>query len=297
MQRGLLVVALVLSACAHKPLPPPPAPPPPPPPKGELLRLKPKAAEALRSHVKLLIEQEVAGEQGNKRAATKPLVLQFNFGEEETVDSVAPDGSQIISARLVDAVGQASGGASQAMVDNMALAFDELKINFKRQARGEVMAIAMSGLRSPLDDKTARQVLNALFGAQRGPLLPDERVEKGATWKVTMAMPSMSGYEGDVHYDYTWVRSDGGVAVIGGEGHADGKKGTSKLSAKSTSEYRFDVAAGKLLGSMVDQLTQVEDTAQPANGQPVQSAVRQHVRVEWSVEPTADSNDNKGKQE
>jgi hypothetical protein len=283
MQRGLFVVALVLSACAHKP-PPAPPPPAPEPPKGELLRLKPKAGEALKSHVKLLIEQEVAGAQGDKRAATKPLVLQFGFGEEESVDSVAPDGSELVSARLVDAVGQASGGASQAMVDDMALAFDELKINFKRQARGEVVSIGISGLRKPLDEKTARQVLNALYGAQRGPLLPEERVEKGATWKVSMPMPGLSGYEGDVHYDYAWARSDGAVAIIGGEGHAEGKKGTSKLTSKSSAEYRFDVAAGKLLGTMVDQLTQVDDTAAPAGGQPVQSAVRQHVRVEWAVE-------------
>ncbi len=291
MQRGLFVVALVLSACAHKPPPAPPPAAPPPPPKGELLRLKPKAGDALKSHVKLLIEQEVAGAQGDKRAATRPLVLQFGFGEEESVDSVAPDGSELVSARLVDAVGQASGGASQAMVDDMALAFDELKINFKRQPRGEVVSIGISGLRKPLDEKTERQVLNALYGAQRGPLLPEERVEKGATWKVAMPMAGLSGYEGDVHYDYTWARSDGAVAIIGGEGraegHGQGKLGTSKLTSKSSAEYRFDVAAGKLLGTMVDQLTQVEDTAAPAGGQPVQSAVRQPVRVAWAVEAGA----------
>src|SRR6202012_4655198 len=144
---------------------------------------------------------------------------------------------------------------------DMALAFDELKVSFKRQSRGEGVSIGISGLRKPLDEKTARQVLNALYGAQRGPLLPEGRVEVGGTWKVMMPMSNLTGYDGDVRYDYTWARNDGAVAVIGGEGRAEGKKGTSKLSAKSSGEYRLDVAAGKLVSSMVDQLTQVDDTA------------------------------------
>ena len=114
-----------------------------------------------RSKVKLTIEQEQAAAQGDKRGASKPVTLTFSFGEEEKVDSVAPDHSMIISARLVDAVGQGSAGTSQQMVDDMALAFDELKIQFKRQERGEIVAIAISGLRKPLDESIARA------GAQR----------------------------------------------------------------------------------------------------------------------------------
>ncbi|MGZ5133441.1 MAG: hypothetical protein ACXWCJ_19580, partial [Caldimonas sp.] len=140
MRRGVFVVAaaLLMMACAHKPPPPPPPAPPPPPPKGDVLRFRASAGEGARSKVKLTIEQEQAAAQGDKRGASKPVTLSFSFGEEETVDSVAPDKSMIISARLVDAVGQGSAGTSQQLVDDMALAFDELKIQFKRQERGEV---------------------------------------------------------------------------------------------------------------------------------------------------------------
>jgi hypothetical protein len=289
MRRGGLVVAaaLFLVACAHKPPPPPPAPPPPPPPpKGDVLRFKASAGEGSRSKVKLTIEQEQAAAQGDKRGASKPVTLSFSFGEEETIDSVAPDKSMIISARLVDAVGQGSAGTRQEMVDDMALAFDELKIQFKRQERGEVVAIAMSGLRKPLDESTARAVLNALYGAQRGPLFPDGHIDVGGSWKTTMPIPSTAGFEGEVHYDYTYARKGGGVAVIGCEGRYEGKRpqGTAmqKLSGKSSAEYRFDVAAGKLIGSTVDQMTQVEGAI--AGQQTLQLGVRQHIRIEWTLD-------------
>src|SRR3954451_5082761 len=185
MRRGLFVAAalLMMHGCAHKPPPPPPAPPPPPPPKGDVLRFKAKPGEEIRSRVKLTIEQEQAAAQGDKRGVSKPVTLTFSFGEEEKVDSIAPDGSMIISSRLVDAVGQGSAGTSQQTVDDMALAFDELKIQFKRQDRGEIVAVAMSGLRRPLDESTARGVLNALYGAQRGPMLPEGHIDVGGTWK------------------------------------------------------------------------------------------------------------------
>jgi hypothetical protein len=192
----------------------------------------------------------------------------------------------LISSRLVDAVGQGSAGTSQPMVDDMALAFDELKIQFKRQERGEVVAIAMSGLRKPLDESIARAVLNAIYGAQRGPLFPEGHVDVGATWKTTMPIPSAAGFAGEVRYDYTYARKAGAVAVIGCEGRVEGQRpqGTvmQKLSGKSSAEYRFDGGAGRMLGSTVDQMTQVEGAI--AGQQTLQLGVRQHISVEWTLE-------------
>lgn len=288
VRSGLGVIALLMMACAHPPPPPPPAapPPPPPPPKGELLRFKARAGDESKSKVKLTIEQEQAAAQGDKRGASKPLTLSFSFGEEEKVDSVAPDGSMVISSRLVDAVGQGSAETNQPIVDDMALAFDELKIQFKRQPRGEVVALALSGLRKPLDESIARAVLNAIYGAQRGPLFAERPTDVGATWKTTMAIPSSAGFAGDVHYDYTYARKEGGVAVIGCEGRYEGSRpagaAMQKLSGTSSAEYRFDAAAGRMIGSSVDQLTQVEGAI--AGQQTLQLGVRQHIRVEWSLD-------------
>ncbi len=157
MRGALVVVAVVVffaASCAHKPPPPAPAPAPAPA-KGDLLRFKAKKGDGLRSKVKLLIEQEVGTSPSEKRPP-RTVLLQFSFGEEEEVDNATPDGATLISARLVDAVGQAGATADQRMVDDMALAFDELKIQFKRHARGEILAVALAGLRRPLDESTAR---------------------------------------------------------------------------------------------------------------------------------------------
>jgi hypothetical protein len=168
------------------------------------------------------------------------------------------------------------------MVDDMALAFDELKVQFKRHARGEILAVALAGLRRPLDESTARQVVNAMFGAQRGQLFPETPVDVGATWKVTLPIPQTTGWMGDVRYDYSYTKKSGTIATIGVEGHADGRKGDgSKLTAKSTAEYKFDMATGRLVASTSDQLTETTVAAAPATG------VRQHLRVEWTVEGEA----------
>jgi hypothetical protein len=282
MSRSLLVVAVVLaSSCAHQ-APPPAKPVPSPPPKGDLLRFKAKAGEDSRSKVKLLIEQEMGTQISDKKPA-KPVILQFSFGEEEHVETVSPDGAELVTARIVDAVGRAGGGADQRRVDDLALALDELKVQFKRHPRGEVVALALSGLRRPLDESTARQVLNALYGAQRGQLFPESHIDVGGSWKVTLAMPATTGYTGEVSYDFTYARKAGSIATIDCDGRADGKKGdgSGRLTSKSTSEYRFDVDSGHLVGSTVDQLTQAEGTAA---GAPALSAVRQHLRVEWTLE-------------
>lgn len=283
--RVLVGIAWLMMACAHQPPPAPPPPAPPPPPKGDRLRFKAGPGEERRSRVKLTLEQETAAAQGERRGASKPVVLTFAFGEEEKIDAVAADGAMLVEARIVDAVGQGSAGTNPQTVDDMALAFDELKIQFKRQSRGEVVSLGLSGLRKPLSEATARQALNAIYGAQRGQLFPAEPVDVGGTWKTTMPIPSSAGFAGDVHYDYTYARKSGAVAVILCEGRFEGKRTgavAQKLSGRSSAEYHFDVAAGKLLSSTVDQITQDEGAVQ--GEQLLQLGVRQHIRIEWSVE-------------
>jgi hypothetical protein len=286
MRRGLWVVVALLAACAHNPGSAPPSTPKPA--VGDLLRFKAKQGDAVASRVKLLIEQEVGTAPSEKRPP-RTVLLQFSFGEEEQVDGVSPDGAQLVTSRLVDAVGQAGAAADQRMVDDMALAFDELRIQFKRHPRGEVVAVALSGLRRPLDESTARQVVNAMFGAQRGQLFPEDKIDVGGNWKVTLPIPATTGYTGDVRYDYTYARKAGTIATVGCEGRAEGQKaGGGKLTSKSTAEYRFDVASGRLIASTIDQLTQAESVAQ--GGLP--QGLRQHLRIEWT---SADATEGKDK--
>jgi hypothetical protein len=292
-ERGILI-ALFIGGCAHAP---PPPPPPPPPPKGDLLRFKYQPFGETTAKVKLLIETELAARQGQKSGVMKPLALSFTFAVEEEVDEVDPAGGARLTARLADAAGEASASANQQMVDEMALAFDELHIQLKRSGRGEVGSLTLSGLRKPLEEGTARAVLNAVYGAQRGPLFPEGRIEPGATWKSSVALPEASGFHGKVDYQYTLRGKEGDVAVIGCEGVADGQSaggGASQhLRGRSTAEYRFDVAAGRLRSSTVDQTTQIEQLTQQAT----QSGVRQHLRVQWNLDDRPPPKKEKAKNE
>jgi hypothetical protein len=286
MRKGLGATASFLVVAWGQQLPPAQASPPPPLAKGELLRFKSKPGDKERSKVKLTIEQETAAAQGKKSGASKPVVLTFGFGEEETVGAVDADGAARVAAHIVGAVGQGSAGTDPQTVDEMARALDELKVEFKRDARGEVLSLGLSGLRAPLSESTARQILNAVYGTQRGQLFPAQNIGVGGTWKTTMPIPSFADFEGEVHYDYTYARKNGTIAVILGEGRFEGKRAhggaavTQKLTGRSSAEYRFDVAAGKMLGSTVDQITQ-DEGAVPGR-EVLQLGVRQHIRVEWT---------------
>jgi hypothetical protein len=280
----LLGLALVASACAHqKPPPPAPAPPPPPPPPaGDLLRLKAQPGAVTHGQVHVAVETDVAGAQGG-HSASRHLELGFDFTDEEKVQAVAPDGTQTITAELLNAVGHAGPGTKQETIDNVALALDEVKVRFQRTTRGEVDALQISGVRPPLEEQTARTMLNALYLAQRGPLLDDKPVPVGGTWKVSTSLPPSSGFTGVVSYLYTYLRDSSGVSMIGCDGTVDGKGGgggtTQQMKGTSTASVRFERESGNLLSSTVDatvQLTQVV----PAQ-QAIQSGVRQHVRAEW----------------
>jgi len=206
--------------------------------------------------------------------------------EEEKVDAVSPDGTAQISSRLLDVSGQAGQGAQQQQVDDFALALDELKIQFRRSPRGDVSSILLTGVRNPLDDKTARTILNAIFAGGRGPILPEGPVEVGATWNNTAQVPTPFGATAEATYMYKFVSKDGDVSTLTCEGALDSQKpgGTAqkRMVGKNTSEYKFDVGKGRLIGLSSDATTQIEDVVQ-GTAQPAGAGIKQHVKVQWTT--------------
>ena len=266
--------------CAHKQAPPPKNPEPSPAPKGDLLRFKFNAGESPGAKVTLAIEQEMAPKSGDKGGAKK-MALNFSLSEEEKVDAVSPDGTAQISSRLVDVVGEAGQGASQDQINDFALALDELKIQFRRSPRGDVSSITLTGVRSPLDDKTARSILNAIFAGGRGPILPEEFVDVGGTWNNTTQVPTPFSSSAEAVYSYKYVSKDNGVATISCEGTLDSQKpgvpALKRLSGKTTGEYKFNVASGRMVALTSDVAIQIEDVP-PAGG-----GTKGHVKVGWKA--------------
>lgn len=283
-QRILLGLVLVLGACAHKPPPKPATPPPQPPPApiGDLLQLKAQPGAVSHGQVHIAIVTDLAGGQGG-RSASRHIELAFDFTDEQKVQAVAPDGTATITARLLDAVGHAGPGASQSQVDNVALALDEVKVRFQRTLRGEVDALQISGVRPPLEEQTARTMLNALYLAQRGPLLDDKPVPVGGTWKVSTSLPPSSGFSGVVSYLYTYLRDSSGVAMVGCQGTVSGKGGgggtQQTMTGQSSATLRFERETGRLLSSTADATVQLGQTV-PAQ-QTISTGIRQQVRAEW----------------
>ena len=262
---------VVMAGCAHKKPPPPPPPAPPPPPTGDKLRISTHAGDEPHAKVKLAIVQDVG---------KKHLELSFDFVDEEKVTAVDAEGTASVTARLVDAVGTASSGANQQMIDDFALALDELKIQFKRTARGEIAGVMLSGVRPPLEEGTARSIVNAIYSAQRGAITPEPPMDVGQSWTVTAALPPSTGFTGQVSYTYKYERKGGGVAVITGAGKLEGKaaSGGKTMTGKSTAEYRLELS-GRLIGSIVETDTDVD--APP-------SVVKQHIRAEWALQSPAE---------
>jgi hypothetical protein len=230
----------------------------------------------IRPHAKakILIEQEVPAKDG--KSPPKKIELAFDLVDEQEVQTVASDGTAQIFSRLADAVGTSSSGAPQKMVDDFALALDEARTQLKRTPLGDIQTLVLTGLRPPLEEQTARAVLNSLHGAQRGPLLPDKPVEPGATWDVTMALPAASGYSGKIVYKYKYARKGAGVAVVTSEGTIEGKgQGGQLMRGTSMGELRLELVSGRLLSMVNDSSVQLG-----AGG----TAIRQHIRTEWQLE-------------
>jgi hypothetical protein len=263
--------------CAHKQKTDNKPPEPSPSPKGDLLRFKANAGDTPTAKVTLLIEQESGGKSQRK------LSLSFTLTEEEKVDAVSPDGTAQISSRLVDVVGKASAGATEDQINDFALALDELKIQFRRSPRGDVSSITLMGVRSPLDDKTARTILNAIFAGGRGPILPEEFIDVGGTWTNTAQVPTPFVTPAEATYTYKYAGRNGTVATITCDGALDSQKpgatpAPKRMIGKSTSEYKFDFSAGKLVALTSDGNTQIDE-----NGATPGSGFKGRVQVTWAA--------------
>ena len=238
--------------------------------RGALLRFKPKVGGRLFAKVRINVEADSAAEHA---------AFGFSFSAEETIDKVAEDGTASVSARLLDATGEAGASTDQKTMDALALAFDELKIRFKRSLRGEVTELAITDIRAPLDDKMARTVVSSVYGAAHGPILPEEPVDVGSTWKVETDIGTAVGVVGKATHSYVFVRKSGNLSVLSCESTMDAKGpgGARKhMSSKQTSEYGFDGDSGRLQSILADSSLKAEE------GTP--ASVRQRVTFKWTAE-------------
>jgi hypothetical protein len=280
-RRAALVLAIASMGCQPKPKPQPQHPtPPPPPPKGELLRWKAKTGDAISAAVKLVFETDIELSAG-KKAGIKHAVFNYHFTDEEKIGEVASDGTATISTRLVDVAGSATG-VSQEYTDDFALALDELKISFKRSPRGEVSALAITGVRKPLDEAIAFGVAQTLYLSGLGPILPEKNVEEKATWQADAPLPEKATGKFTVASGYT--KKEGPLATVTVEANlqADRPNGsvTQKLTGKLNTELQLALEAGNFVHLVSDVLRQ-SDLLLSGQATPTAGA-KHHFHADWT---------------
>jgi hypothetical protein len=252
---------------------------------GTVLRLAAKAGDETHGRVTLAMDVDMgAGQEGQieKSSGGQHLALAFKLGTVEKVEAVDADGTAHVHARLVDVMGAASQGGDQNKVDLFAAALDKVTIGFARSARGDVSALELTELTPPLTDQMVRPMLNAVFAAQRGTILPDGPATPGMTWNALLAFPPNGGFDGGTTFQYQYVRDDQGQAVIDCDvvidGQGGGKTSPRRIAGRSTDEYQLDRGGVRFRATRIDTVLELEQTLPSST----MTHVRQHVRAEWA---------------
>lgn len=274
MRRYALALAVLGSACGPRPPAKTAATPP-----GQLLRLTAHAGDVTHGLGILAMDEEMsAGQEGqiDNPHGGQHVALAFKLATYEKVDSVDPDGTAHVHARLANVSGAASQGGDPERVAQFAAALGQLDVSFARTARGEVDSLDLGELKPPLTDQRVRPLLVPLFAADRGAILPEGPVAPGATWTLTRPFPP-AAFAGGFTFRYQYVR-EGVIAcdqVIEGEGGT--KTAPRRITGRSADEFQLD-RAGRFVTLRIDTTFEVEQTL--ASG--THTRVKQHVRAEWT---------------
>jgi hypothetical protein len=262
---GLLAAVAVLGGCPGHTQTARPANAP----KGPRIRL---GVREERSPARLVLEVDP------RRKPVGPATLHtFSFSIEEKVSS--PEGGRAqVAVRFIEVVG--ASGEPQ-LSDQMALAMDDLKISFSRGARDDVQDLKIDGLRAPLDEPTVHAIVFTLFGAGRGPQLPDRPVGALDDWTIE-ADTEIVGLTAHQRYFYTLVAEQGPVLQIREKGHVEGiatiNGSRRKIDGDTFSDESLDLERGVVVGGEYEWTAAVEE--EPPAAQETPGIGRIRVRAE-----------------
>ncbi len=206
-----------------------------------------------RSPARLVLEVDL-----RKKPVGPATLHTFNLSIEEKVNSIE-QGSALVSARLVDVVG--ASGEPQ-LSDQLALALDDLKISFRRTDRGEILDLKIEGVRRPLDEPTVLAIVTTLFGAARGPCLPESEVALQDDWTVE-ADAEVVGVTTHQRHFYTLIGQQGSERQIREKGHIEGVGTNGRVrrtvSGETFSNETVNLQKGLVLSAEYEWSAHVED--------------------------------------
>lgn len=291
---ALLIVGLVGCGPKPKPLPPPPPPPPPPKPVGDLLRLSGQKGQSEQGKVKLDFENTSLSP--NPKKPPRKWSYSFTLTAKHTYSDVDADGTQHVQVELLD-VEAHSDNPKTAPLDPGVLAqiMQEAKITFDRSARGEVSKLEVEGGNKPGDranygPSITRIVVGSIYGAGRGYVFPERRVEVNNDWVVNTELPIPNGGKNTVELSYHYEAKDGNLATITFDGKTNGSVEKEDAPDKKTlltgtrkGTLKFDVGSGTLVSQVVD----TEDGRSDPGGQPMISGTIAKLHLQWDLQQPA----------
>ena len=283
MRPAGLVICVVIG-CAHSSPSAPAAPSSAAPAgTGDWLRLVHSVGGVTHGEASVLIEQDVIGRQ-TEAGGARHVALEFRFFAEEKVLSAQPSGEAELQVKLQGVVIKGSEALDAKVLSQVAAQLEKVVVRLELSARGQARVLDVDGLAPPLDEKTVRSVVEAIYLTPHAPVLPTERVELHARWQEQVHLPAALGVQGEMELAFHYDKREGQVVTLLCDGEHASKKGAGAASRRVVEKvhavYELDVGKGEWVSRTIEQTRQIEETmAQP---KPMSVGVRQHVRAKWT---------------
>ena len=215
---------------------------------GDLLKLSLKPGDKLTGKVTVRLERS---ESGKKR----PKVFAMVMKEEHSVASVE-SGVLHMTAAFVDIEPQGESSKERKDGEAMARALSTSKVSFDVTARGDVTNFDIALPAEVVDTKEgremeaqmrdAKQIAQAVFGADRGPIFDPASVETGKTWPIRATIPIPQGGTKSWEITGTYEKNDGGIAEVALEGKVSGESRGTQLTGELKGKLKLNVKGGYL---------------------------------------------------
>jgi hypothetical protein len=248
---------------------------------GDLLKLSLKSGDKLTGKLTVRLERS---ESGKKRPKVFALVMK----EEHTVAS-AEGGVLHMTAAFVDIEPQGESSKERKDGEAMARALSTSKISFDLTARGDVtnfdislpaeVAETRDGKEMEGQMRDAKQIAQAVYGADRGPIFDPSPIETGKSWPIRATIPIPQGGTKSWELNGTYDKNDGGIAEVTLEGKVSGESRGTQLTGELKGRLKLNVKGGYLTYQDMDTTS----TFRGKDG----SETNVHVHVTWEGDPPA----------
>ena len=249
---------------------------------GDVLKLSLKAGDKLTGKITVRLERSESGKK-------KPKVYALVMKEEHSVASADAGGVLHMTASFFDIEPQGDSSKERKDAEAMARALSTTKVSFDLTPRGDVTNFDIAlpadvkdskeGREMEAQMRDARQIAQAVYGADRGPIFDPQPIEKGKNWPIRASIPIPQGGNKSWEITGTYEKNEGGVADINLEGKVAGESRGTQLTGELKGKLKLHVQRGALTYQDVDTTS----VFRAQDG----SETNVHIHMTWEAEAAA----------